>query len=300
MSFALVFSGQGTQHPAMLPWLGEDAIVRSMGRRLGAHDWRVAVADPAWAERNANAQTLLTGLALSAWHQIAPSLPPPSTVAGYSVGELAAFSAAGVFDAETALDLARRRAEAMDRCAAHTPGGLLAVTGLGPEAIDRLCAHTGLAIAIRNGPDSVVLGGPHAALGLAERALAAQSVRCTRLRVGVASHTPWMRDAAEDFLQTLSQVSFDKPHTTLFSNAADRIRDDAGARHALAAQIASTVRWDECMENIRARRVTCVLEIGPGQALARMWNERYPDVPARSCDEFRSAAGVAKWVAALR
>ncbi|HEV8313552.1 MAG TPA: acyltransferase domain-containing protein [Burkholderiaceae bacterium] len=297
MSFALVFSGQGTQHPAMLPWLDEDAIVRSMGTRLGVREWRVALADAAWAERNANAQTLLTGLALSAWHQIAPSLPPPSTVAGYSVGELAAFSAAGVFDAETALDLARRRAEAMDRCAAHTPGGLLAVSGFGSEAIDRLCARTGLAIAIRNGPDSVVLGGPHAALDLAERALAAQSVRRTRLRVGVASHTPWMRDAAQDFLQTLSQVSFDKPHTLLFSNAADRIRDDAGARHALAAQIASTVRWDECMENIRARQVACVLEIGPGQALARLWNERYPDVPARSCDEFRSAAGVAKWVA---
>ena len=42
-----------------------------------------------------------------------------------------------------------------------------------------------------------------------------------------------------------------------------------------------------------------VLEIGPGQALARMWNERYPDVPARSCDEFRSAAGIANWVAGV-
>jgi [acyl-carrier-protein] S-malonyltransferase len=144
-----------------------------------------------------------------------------------------------------------------------------------------------------------VLGGPHAALDEAERILAAQGVRCTRLRVGVASHTPWMHDAAEDFRHTLSQASLHRPHGALFSNAADRVRDAAGARHALAAQIASTVRWDECMDNLRARRVTCVLEIGPGQALARLWNERHPDVPARSCDEFRSAAGVAKWVAAL-
>jgi len=299
MSFALVFSGQGTQHAAMLPWLGEDAIVRGMCTRLGTHDWRDALAHPAWAERNANAQVLLTALALSAWHQIAPHLRSPSAVAGYSVGELAAFSAAGVFDAETALDLAGRRAEAMDRCAAQTSGGLLAVTGVGSDAIDRVCARAGLAIAIRNGPQSVVLGGPHAALDLAERVLAAQSARCTRLRVGIASHTPWMRDAAEDFLRTLSDVRLDKPRTALFSNAADRVRDDAGARHALAAQIASTVRWDECMENVRARHVQCVLEIGPGQALARMWNDRYPDIPARSCDEFRSAAGAAKWVLAL-
>ena len=126
-----------------------------------------------------------------------------------------------------------------------------------------------------------------------------QGARCTRLRVGVASHTAWMQDAAEDFLRTLSDLKFNKPRTALFSNAADRVHDAAGAKRALAAQIASTVRWDECMENIRGRNVACVLEIGPGQALARMWNERYPDIPARSCDEFRSAAGISNWVTAV-
>ena len=55
----------------------------------------------------------------------------------------------------------------------------------------------------------------------------------------------------------------------------------------------------EFMENIRARNVACVLEIGPGQALTRMWNEAYPDIPARSCDEFRSAGGVRKWLESL-
>jgi [acyl-carrier-protein] S-malonyltransferase len=50
------------------------------------------------------------------------------------------------------------------------------------------------------------------------------------------------------------------------------------------------------MENIRARQVRCVLEVGPGQALARMWNQRYPNIPGRSCDEFRSAAAIANWV----
>jgi [acyl-carrier-protein] S-malonyltransferase len=145
----------------------------------------------------------------------------------------------------------------------------------------------------------VVLGGADAALALAERTLAMQNARCTQLRVGIASHTPWMRDAAVDFLQSLSGLNFHAPHTALFSNADDRVRDAAGAKHALAAQIADTVRWDQCMENIRARNVACVLEIGPGQALARIWNARYPDVPARSCDEFRSPAGIAKWLAAL-
>lgn len=296
MSYALLFSGQGTQHPAMLPWLADDAIVRSMCVQLGIDDWRGALANPEWAERNSNAQLLLTSLVLAAWGQLAPLVPPPAAVAGYSVGELAAFSAAGVIDPGAAVALAPQRAEAMDRCAAHAPGGLLAVSGLPEQRLEQLRTEAGLELAIRNGNASVVLGGPVAALSEAERMALAAGAQCTRLRVNVASHTPWMREAAESFFQTLAKVPFSAPRVVLFSNTGDRMRDANSARAALAAQIAQTVRWDECMENITARQVRCVLEVGPGQALARMWNQRYPTVPARACDDFRSAAAIAAWL----
>jgi [acyl-carrier-protein] S-malonyltransferase len=296
MSFALLFSGQGTQHPAMLPWLADDALVRDMCTRLGVDDWRRALADPPWAERNDNAQTLLTCLALAAWSQLAPMVPLPDAVAGYSVGELAAFSAAGVIGPATAVTLAAQRAEAMDRCAARVPGGLLAVSGLSEQRLEQLRVEVGLALAIRNGNGNAILGGPRAALDQAEPIATAAGAQCTRLRVHVASHTPWMREAAERFAQTLAEVPFHPPRSVLFSNAGDRIRDAASARTALAAQIAVTVRWDECMENVMARQVRCVLEVGPGQALARMWNQRYPTVPARACDDFRSAAAIAAWL----
>ena len=264
--------------------------------RLGVDDWRRALADPAWAQRNDNAQTLLTGLALAAWNQLAPQVASPAAVAGYSVGELAAFSAAGVIDPKRPRRLQRLRAQAMDRCAAQAPGGLLAVSGLAETRLERLRLETGLAIAIRNGIESVILGGPHAALDEAERMASLDGAQCTRLRINVASHTPWMREAAESFSRTLADVPFHAPQSALFSNAGDRIRDAASARVALAAQIDSTVRWDECMENVAARQVTCVLEVGPGQALARMWNQRFPTIPARACDDFRSAAAIAAWL----
>ena len=296
MSFALVFAGQGTQHPAMLPWLAEDDIVRSACAALAITDWRARLSDRTWAAANANAQILLTGLALAAWQQIAPALPAPTCVAGYSVGELAAFSAAGVCEPQRAVELARQRALAMDRCAAQLPGGLLAVTGLLPAAIDALCADSGVAVAIRNGADSVVLGGAEAMLAQADRDATRRGARTTRLCVSVASHTPWMRAAADEFAQVLAHTPLQRPRVPLFSNAASRVNDAARAAHALAAQIASTVRWDDCMEDIHARGPRCVLEVGPGQALARMWNQRYPQVPARSCDDFRSASAVAEWI----
>lgn len=300
MSVALVFSGQGAQHAAMLPWLDEGApLVRATAAALGAPDWRTRLHDPGWAACNRHAQPLLTGLALAAWQQLAPALPTPVGIAGYSVGELPAYAAAGVFDADTALALAVARADAMDRAAAASPpGGLIGVTGLGADAVDTLCAATGLACAIRNGPDSVVLGGPEAALADGTRRAEAQGGRVTRLAVALASHTPAMAPAAAAFGERLVQTGLRRPTRPLFGNAVDRVRSADDARDALARQIATTVRWDAAMDALHARRPACVLEIGPGQALAKLWNARHPDVPARSVDEFRSAGQIAAWVEA--
>ena len=296
MGFALVFSGQGMQHAAMLPWLAEDELVERMRAQLGIADWRERLQDAAWASRNANAQVLLTGLDLAAWAQLSASLPAPAAVAGYSVGELASFAAAGVFDASTALALAGTRARAMDRCAAATPGGLLAVSGLPRVRIERLCEQTRLAVAIENGPQAFVLGGALAALDEAEQTARAAGGHVTRLKVDVASHTPSMHEAAEAFAQALSALPLRSPRVPLFSSAADRLTTATQAARALARQISTTVQWGACTDQIRARQVGCVLEIGPGAALSRMWNERFPDVPARSADEFRSTSAIVDWV----
>ena len=295
MSFALIFSGQGMQHPAMLSWLAEDELLSVMARVLGA-DWRQRLQDPAWAGRNAHAQVLLTGLGLAAWTQLAPRLPEPAVVAGYSVGEVAAFSAAGVCTPGEAIELVQCRAALMDRDAERCAAGLLAVSGLADEAMAQLCNDFGLLIAIRNDPVSVVLGGPRSSLAPAADAARRQGGHVTALNVGVASHTPWMAEAARAFEARLAAQPFAAPRIPLLSNAAGRVRDAAQARSALARQLDHTVRWDECMEGSAARRVRCVLEIGPGQALARMWNQRHPDIPARSADEFRSAGGIVGWI----
>jgi [acyl-carrier-protein] S-malonyltransferase len=298
VSFGLVFSGQGTQHPAMLPWLENGPIVQAMCERLGVTDWRAAMTRPGWAHLNHNAQVLLTGLALAAWHQIAPRLPRPTAVAGYSVGELAAFSAAGVLDPITALDLAAARAQAMDRCAARHSGGLLAVSRLPADRVEPVCARLGLELAIRNGRSVVVLGGPRPALEEAEREVAASGGRSTRLDIALASHTSAMAEAAQAFAEELSRRVLHQPGVALLSNTGQPVRDAASASQALSAQIATTVRWDDCMDGLHTRRPACILEIGPGQALARMWNDRFPAVPARSCDEFRGLDGAVRWVCA--
>jgi [acyl-carrier-protein] S-malonyltransferase len=305
MSFALLFSGQGTQHAAMLPWLDDAApLVQATRSALGLADWRAALQDEAWAPSNRHAQPLLTGLALAAWQQLSPALPAPLAVAGYSVGELAAYSAAGVFSAATALQLAGQRAEAMDHCARQQPGGLASVSGLPRAALTALLAAPDAAplhLAIDIDPHSAVLGGPVPALqGLVQRAEAA-GARAGLLRVRVASHTPSMQPAADAMAALLAPLvaahTLVAPQLPLWCNAtAEQVQGAAQAAALLAQQTAQTVRWAEVLQAVHDRRPRCVLEIGPGQALAAMWNRRFPDVPARSVDEFRSAGAVCQWV----
>lgn len=295
MGWALVFSGQGLQHPGMLSWLARDELVASLEAALGA-DWRDRLAVPQEARHNRRAQVLLTATACAAWAQLQPLLEPPALIAGYSVGEMAAFAAAGVFDAATAVRLAGQRADGMDEAAATMATGLLGVTGATKGGPDELCTRFDLDIAIRIDPASAVLGGRRHDLAAAMTEGTSRGWRCTPLNIEMASHTRWMESATESFERVLSKVEFRRPMQALFSNAMGRVRDADTARTALSRQIAQTVRWDECLDAIAAQRVQAVLEIGPGQALARMWQERHADVPARSADEFRSAPAIAAWL----
>jgi [acyl-carrier-protein] S-malonyltransferase len=146
-------------------------------------------------------------------------------------------------------------------------------------------------------PDRVVLGGPATALQDAEAALGAAGGHCTRLAVGLASHTPWMAAAARAFAQHLHGVPFGAPRCTLVCNlGGSALRQPAELQHALAAQIDHPVRWQACLDTVAERGVRCVLEVGPGTTLSRLWAERGGPVPARSVDEFRSPEAVARWV----
>jgi len=85
-------------------------------------------------------------------------------VAGYSVGELAAFAAAGVFDADIAFELSRLRARLMAASTADEPTGMVAVRELPLQVIQTWCGRHGLFIAIRLGVDRAIVAGPAAAL----------------------------------------------------------------------------------------------------------------------------------------
>ena len=302
MAYALLFPGQGTLHAEVLPWLDAapeaQAVLAQVSARV-ARDWRSRLADVDWRSTNAVAQPLVTGLSLAAWLALRPRLPPPEIVAGYSVGELAAFACAGVFGWDDALDLAGRRAAAMDRVVARLgfEGGLMAVDLPRASDFERMRVRFALQTAIEQAAGRRVVGGADDRLLAAADWIAAHGGLARRLEVRVPSHTAWMSPAVAEFDVSLVDVVFRPPGCPIALDATGSAsRKPAVLRNALSAQIAQAVRWQACSQAIAERGVTGVLEVGPGHALARLWRDAYPDIPARSVDEFRDAEAAAEWL----
>jgi [acyl-carrier-protein] S-malonyltransferase len=299
MTVALLFPGQGTQHEAMLAWLAASGAARPvldrMAVKLGA-DWRARISDTAWSQSNAVAQVLVTGASVAAWATLASGLPRVVAVAGYSVGELAACVAAGMLAADDALALAEQRAAAMDACATAGDAGLLGVSDVSPADIADACARWGLEVAIRTGERRCIVGGATTALIEAATHLATLGAKTTPLGVRVASHTRAMRAAVPALARALALARWRAPRVAWIAGITGTVlRDVAEVRRVLADQVATTVRWDACMDAVAERRPDAVLEIGPGTTLARLWRERHPAIPVRSCDEFASAKQVLDW-----
>ena len=300
MTVALLFPGQGTQHEAMLPWLEEHdaarAVLKRMASAIGA-DWRARLADAAWSRQNAIAQPLITGTSLAAWSVLAGNLPRVVAVAGYSVGELSSSAAAGMLPIDDALALAVRRAAAMDACPDAAAGGLMGVSNVPEQAVAAVCEQWGLEVAIRTGDHRCILGGPRPGLAAAADRLAQQGATTTLLCVSVASHTRAMQAAVPVLAQALAEATWRPAGPPWVAGITGHVvRELAQVRRALAEQVATTVRWDACMDTVAERRPDAVLEVGAGTTLSRLWRERHPAIPARSCDEFAQPAQLLEWL----
>lgn len=260
----------------------------------------IASGDDDEIHANATAQVLCCTQALAGWAVLKPHLDARLVVAGYSVGEVAAWGVAGAIAPAAVLRLVAKRAASMD-AAISAPSGLLAVRGLGDGAIARLCRDADVHVAIRNAPDRVILGGMRDALARARTAAEAEGAAgVTSIPVGVPSHTPLLREAADAFgahLHGLEDVR--APDARLLSGIDGAAVLDIGeGLDKLARQVAQTVDWAACLEACRAFGATRALELGPGDALARMMGGVIGDRDSRGMSEFRTLDGVLRWLKA--
>ncbi|MCP3387169.1 malonate decarboxylase subunit epsilon [Bradyrhizobium sp. CCGB12] len=307
MTLALLCPGQGRQHREMFA-LTRDApeAAHLFGRAatlLGGRDPRDLVhseTDEA-LHHNRPGQIMCTLQALAAAAALGDAVPNGVIVAGYSVGEVAAWGVGGLFEPAVTLDIVARRAEAMD-AVTRVGDGLVFVRGLSRDDADRLCERYGAAIAIVNPGDAFVIGGRREALNaIALDAKAMHAARIVDLPVEVASHTPRLAEASAVFREILRSASVAFPpaggaRVLSGIDGAPIVSAEAGL-DKLAAQASQTVQWESCLQACLEAGATPFLELGPGHALSRMVAGIWPDLPARSLDDFRSLEGVRTWLA---
>ena len=301
MSLAILCSGQGAQHPAMLDLIADHPaaaeVIEAGESELGLN-LRDVLAQGDDIFRNAIAQPLICLSQLALWTALRQDARGPAAFCGYSVGELGAYACAGALDAAELARIAAARAALMDQAAAATHGGMLALQGLRRDEVALLCEGHRAWIAIAIGEDEFVIGGEDAALQLLSTAFAERGARLTRLRVGLASHTPLLSDAVPPFRVELIASSLTDPGTPVVAgiDATWVVRRET-AIEKLAQQLDRTIEWAGCMDMLYERGCRVFLELGPGRALARMAQARFADVDARSADDFRSIDGLSSWLA---
>lgn len=280
MKIAFVFPGQGSQAVGMLDAWAHDRLVQDVvqeGNAALGQDLSGLIANGPAEDLNLTTNTqpamLLSAVAMyRAW--IAAGGRVPDLVAGHSLGEYSALTAAQSISLADALRTVRVRAQAMQAAVPVGVGGMAAILGLDDEAVRRVCAEAAEGEVVEpvnyNAPAQVVIAGHAGAVERAcERAREAGAKRALPLPVSAPFHSRLLEPAAAVLREALAGIDIQAPAVPLINNvdvaqptAPEDIRD------ALVRQAWHPVRWVESVQAMAAGGVTHVVECGPGKVLS--------------------------------
>ena len=303
MALALVFPGQGSQAPGM----GRDLAAAFPAAREVFQEVDEALKQKLSvlmfegpAEEltlTANAQPALMAHSLAVLRVLEQEggfdlAGRVALVAGHSLGEYSALTAARAFDLGTAARLLRLRGEAMQKATPAGTGAMAALLGADLEQAKALCAAnaadpvTGkaevLEVANDNGGGQVVISGAKAAVDRAIAAAPAAGIkRALPLPVSAPFHCALMAPAAEAMAEALERAPVAAPVVPVIANVtAAKATDPAAIRELLVAQVTATVRWRECVAAMAAMGCDRFAEIGAGKVLTGLMKRNAPDAAA--------------------
>ncbi len=290
---AVLFAGQGAQHPGMC----EDLVA--------AEPAAAAVFETADAVRpgtleqclrgteeelrqTVNTQPCVFAADLACARALEAHGVSPDVVCGFSLGEVAALTFAGAFTDEEGFRLVCRRAELMERASRENPGEMRAVLKLDAETVSRLAVEAGDCWPVNfNSPKQTVVAGLPEGLERLEGLVRAERGRCVRVAVSGAFHSPLMASAAEGLAAYVAEGHAPSvPRVPVVANrTAEPYPDDEAARcDLLAGQVAHPVQWVRTLELCRSMGVDRFVEVGPGKTLTGLVGRTLDGVLAMSCE----------------
>lgn len=211
----------------------------------------------------------------------------PDMVAGHSLGEFSALTAAGALSFEDGLRLVAIRASAMQKACEIKPSTMAAILGLDSSKIEEICKEeTGGVVvpANYNCDGQVVISGDIEAVQRAcDKLKAAGAKRAVMLAVGGAFHSPLMEPARAELAQAIEKTSISSPVCPIYQNVnAQPSTDPAVIKANLLSQLTSPVRWTQTVKNMAAAGADEFIELGPGTVLQGLVKKIIPGANAIS------------------
>lgn len=238
-----------------------------------------------------NTQPVMLVAAVAAYRVwMADTGVPPSAVAGHSLGEYSAMVAAGMLTLSQAAPLVRFRAQAMQEAVPVGVGAMAAILGMDAAKVIALCEEVTKGFGDNspevveavnfNDPAQTVIAGSKTAVDKACEVLKASGAkRALPLPVSAPFHSSLMKPAADRLREKLEAINFSSPQMALINNVDVAVETDADRiRDALYRQAFGPVRWVECVQALKARGLTALVECGPGKVLAGMVKRIDPEM----------------------
>ncbi|MCD9028403.1 ACP S-malonyltransferase [Luteimonas sp. BDR2-5] len=302
---AFVFPGQGSQSLGMLAELSEiHPVIRETFEEAsdgaGVDLWALSQGGPeVELNRTEYTQPALLAAGVAVWRAwLQQDGAQPAWLAGHSLGEYSALVAANVIALRDAAQLVRVRGQLMQSAAPEGTGAMAAVIGADDAIVAEVCEQaSGVEVVVPanyNSPGQIVIGGHAGAVDKALALLAERGVRkAVRLAVSVPSHTPLMREAANQLAEAMGGMLWTGPSIPVVQNVDAQVHDDVAAiRDALVRQLYLPVQWTGCVQALAARGVARIGECGPGKVLSGLVKRIDRSIDARplgTVDEFSSA-----------
>ena len=289
MKLAVLYAGQGAQHPGMGKEFYESSPAFRAAFDSAELDFdlhRVCFEDPDGVlNQTEYTQPCMVAFACGVTAVLQQKSVRPAYVAGLSLGEYSALEAAGVFTAKQAVELAAYRGKAMAKAAEGIDCGMTAVLGLDRAALAECCEQAAelgcVQICNYNCPGQLVIGGEKAAVDkAAERAKAAGARRCIPLKVSGPFHTRLMAPAGDALAERFRTENFGEMKIPVLFNCLGREKADTDTVPALLVkQVQSSVHMEDTLRRLGELGVDHILEVGPGSALSGFVKKTLPGVP---------------------